>query len=310
MHPLTQLKKATPLILALGCFAFLSIAQAVVPPPDGGYPNANTAEGDSALQNLTAGSFNTALGIDALFKSTASIGNTATGAGALLNNTGDFNTANGAGALINNTAGSSNIALGLLAGANLTTGDNNIDIGNAGGSGESNTIRIGTQNTQTAAFMAGISGQSAIGGDAVFVTSAGKLGTTTVVSSQRFKDDIKAMGKDSEAILTFKPVTFRYKKEIDSGGIRQFGLVAEEVEKVAPELVKRDREGKPYTVRYDAVNAMLLNEFLKEHQKVKGLEAALAAVNKRLKAQDAKIDKVNARVELTKPAPQTVAENR
>jgi hypothetical protein len=118
------------------------------------------------------------------------------------------------------------------------------------------------------------------------------------------------MNKSSEAILALKPVTFRYKKEIDPKGMLRFGLVAEEVEKVNPELVGRDATGQVSSVRYDAVNAMLLNEFLKEHQKVQRLEAALAAVSKRLKEQNAKIDKVNAKVELTKPVPQTVVNNQ
>jgi endosialidase-like protein len=116
-------------------------------------------------------------------------------------------------------------------------------------------------------------------------------------SSQRFKDQIKPMDKASEAILALKPVTFRYKKELDPESTPQFGLVAEEVEKINPDLVARDAKGEVYTVRYDAVNAMLLNEFLKEHRKVEKLEAALKAVTERLKEQDAKIDKVNAKVD-------------
>jgi Chaperone of endosialidase len=197
--------------------------------------------------------------------------------------------------------------LGFEAGFNLTTGDNNIDIANKGVAAESNTIRIGTKETHTATFIAGISGKTASGGVAVYVNANGKLGTT--VSSARFKEEIKPMDKVSEAIHALKPVTFRYKKDLDPEGIPQFGLVAEDVERVNPDLVARDDQGKVYTVRYDAVNAMLLNEFLKEHQKVQRLEAALAAVNERLKEQDAKIDKVNAKVELTKPAQQTVVNN-
>ena len=145
-------------------------------------------------------------------------------------------------------------------------------------------------------------------GVGVIVGGNGQLGT--VVSSARFKEAIEPMDKASEAILGLKPVTFRYKRDLDPAGIPQFGLVAEEVEKVNPDLVARDEQAKPYTVRYEAVNAMLLNEFLKEHQKVQRLEAALAAVNERLKAQDAKIDKVNAKVELTKPAPQMVVNDQ
>jgi hypothetical protein len=138
----------------------------------------------------------------------------------------------------------------------------------------------------------------------VMIGPDNKLGTTT--SSKRFKEEIKPMEKASEALFALKPVTFRYKKEIDPAGTSQFGLVAEDVEKENPDLVVRDREGKPYTVRYDAVNAMLLNEFLKEHRKVEELEAALRAVNQRLAEQDAKIQRVSAQLEVSKPTPQTV----
>jgi hypothetical protein len=154
---------------------------------------------------------------------------------------------------------------------------------------------------------AGISG-SPITGTSVVVNSNGRLGT--VASSQRLKDDIKPMDNTSEAILALKPVTFRYKQAIDSSRALQFGLVAEEVEKVNPDLVARDEEGKVYTVRYEAVNAMLLNEFLKEHRKVQKLEAALRAVNERLEDQDAKIQKVSAQLEINKTAPQTVLNNQ
>jgi hypothetical protein len=181
--------------------------------------------------------------------------------------------------------------LGSNAGFNLTTGNNNIDIGNTGVAGEARTIRIGTTGAQTNAYVAGISGATVPTGIPVIVDTTGHLGTTT--SSARFKEAIKPMDGTSEAILALKPVTFRYKPQLDPEGNPQFGLVAEQVEKVNPDLVARDEQGKPYTVRYDAVNAMLLNEFLKEHQKVQKLEAALAAINERLKAQDARIDKVS-----------------
>src|SRR5205814_2591240 len=160
----------------------------------------------------------------------------------------------------------SNIALGDSAGTNLTTGSNNIDIGNKGKAGESQYIRIGTKGTHTHTLVAGISGATVAGGVGVIIDTNGHLGT--VVSSERFKDKVKPMDKASEVILALKPVTFRYKKELDPAGIPQFGLVAEEVEKVNPDLVARDADGKVYTVRYEAVNAMLLNEFLKEHRKV------------------------------------------
>ena len=284
----------------------------------------NTATGDSALQNNITGSFNTATGARALLFNTSGFnntaigvraltsatanGNTATGANALLNdNTGANNTANGARALFNNTTGSRNIALGFNAGANLTTGDSNIDIGNAGGTGDAGTIRIGVQGTQTRTFVAGISG-SPITGTSVVVNGLGRLGT--VASSQRFKDDIKPIDKASEAILALNPVTFHYKKEIDPDGIPQFGLVAEQVEKVNPDLVVRDAEGKVSTVRYEAVNAMLLNEFLKEHRAVQEQQKEIDTLKGELKEQRALIQKVNDKVELDKTAPQTVLNNQ
>ena len=152
----------------------------------------------------------------------------------------------------------------------LTTGSNNIDIGNLGVAAEANTIRIGKVGTQQATYIAGISGKTVAGGVTVMVDTNGHLGTLT--SSARFKDEIKPMDKASEAILALQPVTFRYKKDLDPEGIPQFGLVAEQVEKVNPDLVARDEQGKPYTVRYEAVNAMLLNEFLKEHRGVQDLK--------------------------------------
>src|SRR5438094_2626294 len=225
--------------------------------------HADTATGLRALYSNINGTGNTAHGYQTLFFNTSGTNNTASGADALHDNTiGNDNTATGESALENNTTGSGNVALGFRAGGNLTTGRNNIDIGNEGVAGEANTIRIGTRGTQTRTYIAGIYGATAVGVP-VYSDSHGQLGTVT--SSARFKQDIHSMDGASEAILALKPVTFRYKQEIDPKGIRQFGLVAEEVEKVHPALVTRDGEGKPYTVRYEAVNAMLLNEFLKEH---------------------------------------------
>src|SRR5438876_6767967 len=229
--------------------------------------NNNTADGHDALFSNTTAIRNTATGSFALFSNTTGPNNTALGYFALFSNTtGNSNTASGYDALLNNTTGIGNIALGNFAGANLTTGDNNIDVGNVGVAGEANTIRIGTIGTQTATYIAGIMGKTAPMGTPVFINANGQLGTTP--SSARFKDEIKPMDKASEAILALKPVTFRYKKELEPEGIPQFGLVAEEVEKVNPALITRDADGKPYTVRYEAINAMLLNEFLKEHRKV------------------------------------------
>jgi len=223
--------------------------------------------------------------------------------------------------------------LGASAGTNLRTGNKNIDIGNAGVTDESNTIRIGNVANQSATFIAGISGATVAGGVGVIVDSSGHLGT--VVSSQRFKDEIKPMNKASEAILALKPVTFHYKKDLDPDGVPQFGLVAEEVEKVNPALVARDAQGKIFTVRYEAVNAMLLNEFLKEHRKVEEQEAMITelkstvaqqqkesrstaaqqeneikALVATVKEQTAQIQKVSAQVELSKPEPRTVLNNQ
>src|ERR1700719_579543 len=272
----------------------------------------NTATGTAALYHNTIGSLNTANGFQALNANTTGGSNTANGVNALLNNTGaNNNTADGVGALANNTTGSNNIGLGTNAGSNLTTGSNNIDIYDPGVAGESNHIRIGTAGTQTATFIAGISGATASGGAAVFVNANGQLGTAT--SSRRFKQEIKPMDKASEAILALRPVTFRYKQEIDPKGIPQFGLVAEEVEKVNPDLVVRDAEGKVYTVRYEAVNAMLLNEFLKERRRAekqrKCFEAKFVQQQKQIEALTATVQKVSDRLELSKPAPQMVADS-
>ena len=275
----------------------------------------NTANGASTLQLNTTGLDNTATGFEALQNNSSGNNNTATGNQALTANTiGNSNTADGFGALSNNASGNNNIALGNGAGQSLITGDNNIDIGNTGVAAEANTIRIGTVGTQTNAFMAGIFGVTVTKGVSVVIDSTGHLGTKG--SSERFKDAIKPMDTASEAILALKPVTFHYKKELDPEGIPQFGLIAEQVEKVNPALVARDDQGKVYTVRYDAINAMLLNEFLKEHRKVQKLEAGMEVLVARLKEQASEIQKVSAQLEVSKfatgrirrggPAPQMV----
>jgi hypothetical protein len=460
--------RITTIFLALSFFALSAIAHAVSPPPDGGYPGGNTAEGQNALLSLTSGSYNTALGLfslesnitgnfntgvgaGTLLANTAD-GNTATGAGALLSNTtggdntavgafalfsntigstntatgfqalfsnteGNENTANGWAALVGNTSGSSNTAtgygalasnitgtgntangdfalvnneagggntavgyfalndniggtnntangylalqhstgdrntaigigalenatgnnntaVGAFAGAGLDTGDNNIDIGNdvVGLAGESNTIRIGNTDI-TDTFIRGISGATASGGAAVFVNGNGKLGTMT--SSARFKEEIKPMDSASEVLFSLKPVTFRYKKEIDPAGTQQFGLVAEDVEKVNAELVVRDETGKVNSVRYEQVNAMLLNEFLKEHKEVEEQQVRITDLNSRLAKQEvlsaqqqksfqsrlaeqamqiealaSGLQKVSAHVEISKPARKVVSNRR
>jgi len=206
--------------------------------------------------------------------------------------------------------------LGWQAGYNLTTGDNNIDIGYdvRGVAGESNTIRIGNPSHLNT-YVSGIYEQTVAFGLSVFVNSSGRLGTST--SSARFKEEIKPMDQASETLFALKPVTFRYKKQIDRQGIPQFGLVAEDVEKVDPNLVVRDKEGRPYSVRYDQVNSMVLNEFLKEHEKVQEQQATIADLKEaivRLMARDeelaAKLQKVSAQMEMSQPTSRTAQNNR
>ena len=274
--------------LALAYPALSPIAQAVTPPPVGGYPGQNTATGDYALFNVTTGTRNTAIGFWAL--------NT--------NTTGGKNTAIGFQALVDNTTGNNNIALGYAAGI-FTAGDNNIHIGNVGAQ-ESDTIRIGTvagrdiREFQSNTYIAGISGVTIAGGVPVIIDVNGHLGSTT--SSERFKDEVKPMDKASEAILVLKPVTFHYRKELDPDGIPQFGLVAEQVEKVNPDLVVRDTKGKPYSVRYDQVNAMLLNEFLKEHKTVQEQGDTIARLQKQIEALTVGLQEVNAQLAAASPS--------
>ena len=277
----------------------------------------NTAVGAAALLNNSGftvdapnggpGSANTAVGARALFGNTTGFGNTANGAEALSNNTtGGGNTATGAFALNINTTGNSNIALGFSAGANIT-GDDNIDIGSTGGLSESGTIRIGQSGSQTSTFIAGIRGVTTSIADAipVMIDSGGQLGTAS--SSRRFKNEIKPMDNTSESILALKPVTFHYKG--DKTGTSQFGLIAEQVAEVNPDLVVRDENGEIYTVRYDAVNAMLLNEFLKEHCKNEEHEATIARQQKQIEALAVGLQKVSAQLEVIRPAPQTALNN-
>jgi Chaperone of endosialidase len=289
----------------------------------------NTATGAGALFLNTIGTVNTANGAFALFSNTTGLSNVANGYQALFDNTtGGQNTAIGNGALFSNTFGNGNIALGVGAGFSLTTGDSNIDIGSFGVTGESATIRIGAGGSQTRAFIAGIRGVTTGNADAiqVMIDSAGQLGT--VSSSRRYKTDIKPMDKGSESILALKPVSFRYKAHKDA--TPQFGLIAEEVAEVNPDLVVRDEKGEIYTVRYDAVNAMLLNEFLKEHRRVEEQqgtigqlksnaakqEATISELKKdmgvltaQLKEQTAQIQKVSAQLEMNHRPPRMVVNN-
>jgi Chaperone of endosialidase len=404
------------LFALLAYFALSPRMEAVVPPPDGGYPNFTTAEGQNALKHLTTGAGNTAVGWYSLFSATTASFNTGVGAGTLALNTGDHNTATGtaalllnstgisntafgsitllnnntganntgvgagaltsnttgnantamgvgtlgsntdgggntatgtlalsansgdlntatglaalqnnttgghntaigAGALNFNSSGSFNIALGVHAGENVIGGSNNIYIGDLGDSTESNTIGIGarsaTGTAYTQCFIGGIFGQPG-GANDVFVSSTGKLGFFP--SSRRYKDEIKPMDKTSEVIYALKPVSFRYKAEIEPMRPVSFGLIAEDVEEVNPDLVTRGDDGKINSVRYQAVNAMLLNEFLKEHRKNEEQQAVIARLiatdtrqQEQIEALTAALQKVSAQIEASKPAPQVVS---
>jgi len=238
----------------------------------------NTAVGAATLQFNTHGVDNSATGTNALQSNTTGNSNTANGYAALRSNTtGSYNIALGYNAGLNLTTGSNNIAVGNSAGYNLTTGSNNIDIGNDGVAAEANTIRIGTLGTQTKTFLAGVRGVTATGGAAVYVTSTGQLGTVT--SSRRYKEDIEPMGDVSDRLMSLQPVTFRY-KEADQGGNKpiQYGLIAEDVDTVMPELVVRNADGSPETVSYHVLPSLLLNEYQKQHQKLANTEARLATL--------------------------------
>jgi len=394
------MRSSVLILLLLACIGVASKVEAVSPPPDGGYPGGNTAEGQAALFSLTTGTGNTATGFKTLFRNTTGFSNTANGANALFSNTtGEGNTAIGKGALSINTTGVANVAVGagaLAANTNSasntavgtnalianttgfentaigdealaisngtnnsalghfalfrnTTGNFNTAIGdealfsNSTGSlnvaigrdaGDSiitadNAICIGSNlpgaNVSNSCFIGNIRGVTTTNADAipVLIDSAGQLGTAS--SSRRFKREIKPMNQASESILALKPVTFNYRS--DKKSTPQFGLIAEEVAEVNPDLVVRDKNGEIYTVRYDAVNAMLLNEFLKEHRKFEEQQATVAQLKShaaeqeatitqlkkemeivvaRLKDYDSKIQKVNAQIEMSKPTPQVV----
>ena len=259
----------------------------------------NAAFGAYALYNHGSGDFNNAVGAFALHSDTTGSTNNAFGESALAKNTsGADNTAIGDDALWGNTTGNSNIALGSQAGRSLTTGSDNIDIGNFGVPGESHTIRIGTSGDQIRTFIAGIYGASGGGSKLpIYINSSGQLGTQS--SSRRFKKEIKSMDQKSEAILALKPVTFRYKS--DNANIPQFGLVAEDVAEVDPDLVVRDDTGGIYTVRYEAVNAMLLNEFLKEHNIVQELKATIARQQRQIEAVTAGLQQVSEQLFTVQP---------
>ena len=253
--------------------------------------NDNTAIGTVAMQHNTTGGGDTAIGTGALNANTTGTYNTADGLDALQNTTtGGENSAVGVDSLLNLTTGTGNIAIGVNAGTAIVTGNNNIDIGNAGFGNESDTIRIGT--SQTKAVMLGIYGTTiATGGTPVYVNPSGLLGTAT--SSERFKQNIRKMGNASDELLALHPVTFQYKPEIDPKGTPQYGLVAEQVAKVDPNLVVYDGKGQIYSVRYDAINAMLLNEFLKEQQQVQSQSAEILDLKARLEKVEQLLDPRN-----------------
>jgi hypothetical protein len=236
--------------------------------------NANTGVGDAALDQNTTGADNVAIGGVALFHNTSGFGNTAVGDEALLNSTGTFN-----------------IGVGAGAGANLVTGDNNIDIGNQSAASESGTIRIGTQDTQTATFVAGIFGtpMSKSSASVVLIDSSGHLGVQ--VSSARYKRDIHDMGNASNGLQKLRPVSFRYKQ--DPAGSLQYGLIAEDVARVYPELVTRTDDGKIEGVRYDLLPALLVNEVQKLAKETRQKDAQIADLRKQidaLKKKDTQID--------------------
>ena len=409
------MKTSTQSVLIALTFVCLAVGpkgQAVSPPPDGGYPRFNTAEGQNALLNLSTGVGNAAVGWYSLFSNTDGSYNTALGAGTLLFNVGDQstgdgtqNTAIGTAALLFNTAGTGNTALGVLTLENNSTGDDNTAVGagallnnedgpfntavgrsalfsNIGGhsntaigagalvnsttgvqntalgrgagfsniGGHSNTaLGVGalTSNTggddntavgRSAGFnitgngnvcigegVLGVAGendttrirniydtiQPVVGTDpdVVTITSSGRLGRANV-SSRRYKHDIRPMDKASEVIYAFKPVSFRYKKQYDATQTLAFGLIAEQVAEVYPDLVGRSPNGEPESVRYEQINAMLLNEFLKEHRKVQELESTVASLVATVKEQTAQIQKVSAQIELRKPASQMVVNDQ
>jgi hypothetical protein len=272
----------------------------------------NTAVGTSALTQNSTGSFDTAVGAFALQSHTSGGTNTAVGAFSLGNVTtgqantaiGDFssnsnqtgmdNTAVGTAALHNSLSGSSNIAIGFNAGTALNGGESNdIYVGNAGTAGESGVIRIGSVGQHFAAFIAGINGVASSGGTQVFVNGSGQLGTTT--SSVRFKQDVRDMGSASEGLMRLRPVTFHYRPEFDDGSrLLQYGLLAEEVARVYPDLVQYDPDGRPFAVRYHFVNAMLLNEVQKQHASLEDQKARLEEQAAEIAAQRRRIEDLEA----------------
>ena len=277
--------------------------------------SSNAANGANALFNNISGNFNTANGANALFDNITGSQNTAIGNSALSVNTGDKNTAVGSSALASNTTGSSNIGLGVLAGSAVTDATSVIAIG-ADGENVSNSCYIGQ-------IYSNIQPQVGVDPDLVTISSSGRLGRANV-SSRRYKHDIEPMDTASEAIYALKPVSFRYNKQYDATQTLAFGLIAEEVAEVNPDLVGRNREGQPESVRYEQINAMLLNEFLKEHGrreeqdcKIQQQETIIAELKSELKTlvttvneQASQLQKVSAQLQINNAATQSIAESR
>jgi len=304
---------------AVGAFALLNNGST-----GNRFASGNTAVGVNALNSNTDGALNTAVGDDALVSNTDGVQNVAIGAEALFDNQGGSgNIAVGVAAGRNITTGGNNVTVGTGAGNNIVAGNNNTYIGGGvnGLADENNTIRIGLPPNApgppaTQCFLGGV--VVGMGNNLLIDATTGQLFRTA--SSARYKEEIRPMDKASESLFALKPVAFRYKKEFDANGTPLFGLVAEEVAKVNPDLVILDRDGKPDSVRYEGVNAMLLNEFLKEHKKVEeqqskidSQQASIAELKNevqtvvaQLKEQAAQIQKVSAQLEMGKPAPQVV----
>jgi len=350
-----KLQNVIHILIGILCIGLLPQGQAVVPPPDGGYPRFNTAEGQNALFSLTTGSANTAVGWYSLFSDTEGSFNTATGAGALLFNTNDNNTAFGAAALLFNTTGVNNTAVGTAAllnsggaidtpnggpGSNNTavgygaltnsTGNGNTALGYSAGSNvttANNVVAIGSfgQDVDNSCFIGNIYSniQPTVGTDPDLVTisSSGRLGRANI-SSRRYKHHIEPMHTASEAIYALKPVSFRYHKQYDQTQTIAFGLIAEEVAEVNPDLVGRNPEGQPESVRYEQINAMLLNEFLKEHGRgeeqdckiheqettIAELRSEMKALAARINEQASQLQKVSARLQINNAPAQAIAE--
>lgn len=252
--------------------------------------NANSAFGRNALQSNLTGTKNSAFGSDAMYSNTAGRFNSAIGYSALRSNTtGSYNSATGHFALYSNATGSNNIAMGDFAGYQIVAGSNNIHIGNRGIVTDNAVIRIGTQGTQQATYLAGVRDVNVTGGVPVMVTATGQLGV--VSSSRRYKEDIRSMGDTSERLLKLHPVTFRYKQPDENNQKpEQYGLIAEEVAKVMPELVAYNEKGQPETIAYQTLTPLLLNELQREHKLVESQAQRLASVEARLAELEASRD--------------------